>query len=431
MADATTARRARRRRRLTRALQLVGILGVFGWFGYRQFVWTPPALPEPVSRSAAVEAGPDAWPIAGGDLGARRVSIAPAHLAGAVAWTRELGSSVTVPIVGDASALYVALADGRLLAISVEDGSELWSRQLLYALRFASPTVAAGRLYVALRDGRIQALDTASGAVLWDANLGTAYPATPLVSGGVVYAYVGLGTPDRSFRGAIFGLDAEDGAVLWREDVDTLYPLIPPVVDEEHLAVAAADRLLIFDRRTGVQTYWLPFSRRSHPTAVAIADGTVYGLSRRLLVAVDADTTVPWHYAFRGAWLRLWAWDLAPRPPAPETRWVVAAPPRDAFPPVVLSDRLIVAGSAGELRGYALQTGEQLWSAELGPLVGPPVLTADGLLLLHDDALVLVDATDGSELGRRSFPAGGLRDAVVTSHGTYLVGEGGTLVALR
>ena len=219
--------------------------------------------------------------------------------------------------------------------------------------------------------------------------------------------------------------------MLWREDINTVYPLIPPVVDEQHLAVAAADRLLIFDRRTGVQTYWLPFSRRSHPTAVAIAGGTVYGLSPRLLVAVDADTTVPWHYAFRGAWLRFRAWGLAPRPPAPETRWVVAAPPQDAFPPVVLTDRLIVAGAAGELRGYALQTGEQLWSADLGPLVGAPVLTADGLLLLHDDALVLVDATDGSELGRRSFPAGGLRDAVVTSHGTYLVGEGGTLMALR
>jgi hypothetical protein len=97
----------------------------------------------------------------------------------------------------------------------------------------------------------------------------------------------------------------------------------------------------------------------------------------------------------------------------------------------VLPDQLVVAGAGGELRGYARESGELLWSAYLGPLVGPPVLTADGLLLLQDDALVLIDATDGSELGRRSFPAGGLRDAIVTSHGTYLVEENGTLTALR
>ncbi len=59
------------------------------------------------------------------------------------------------------------------------------------------------------------------------------------------------------------------------------------------------------------------------------------------------------------------------------------------------------------------------------------MLTADGLLTVQDDALVLIDPTDGSELRRRDFPSGGLRDAIVTSHGTYLVEDNGTLTALR
>ncbi|MDP6606019.1 MAG: PQQ-binding-like beta-propeller repeat protein [Dehalococcoidia bacterium] len=406
------------------------LLLVVGLF-YPQMPWVDSNLPAPLSRSAGVQPGSGSWPIAGGDVGGSRVTAAAVALGAETAWARDFTSGIAVPVVASESLLFVALDDGRLLAIAAADGRDVWSRQLPFALRWAAPTIAGDRLYIATRDGHVQALEAATGELIWDTSLGVAYPSVPVVADGVVYTYYGLDRPDRSYRAPLFGLDAEDGSVLWRQDLDTVYPLVTPVVDERYVAVAAADRLRIFDRISGAETYWYPFSVRAMPNSLALADGAIYAMSSRRLVAVDIDTRTPWHYSIRGAWLQIWAWGLAPRPPAPQTLWVTGDVPREAYAPVVLPDQLIVGGLDGDVRAYSRDSGATLWSREVGPLSGQPLQTAGGLLILQDGALVLLDSSDGSELARHEYPAGGVLSAIVTDHGTYVAGAGGALSALR
>jgi outer membrane protein assembly factor BamB len=429
VATRKAARRASRRRRLTRLLQLAALLAVAGWVGYRQFIWQPQAvlLPAPSSTAISVRAGPAVWPTANGDLRASRTTAASAHAEGAAVWSRDLDSAVAVPVVADESALYVALEDGRLLALSVDDGRLLWERELAFSL-LASPSVAGRRLYVPLRHGSLQALDVRSGDLLWEVDTGNTYAASPVVADGVVYVYFDTRSGEPS-GGQFVALDAEDGALLWRQDVDALWPIVPPVFDGEHIALGAGKRVVILERSTGVQQYWYQRGP-ARPASVTIAGGTVYGLTPRMLVAIDVDSRRPWWEGARRAWIWMYVHGVAQRPPQPPSEWR-ALPPRDPLPAVVMPETLVVAGKHGDLRAYSRETGDVLWKIELGPVVSPPVLTADGLLLVQDDALLLIDPVDGNELLRRSFPTGGLREAVVTSHGTYLIFEGGSLVALR
>ena len=402
-----------------------------GWLIYTQFVAGTDELPEPKAPSITVVASADAWPIAGGDLGASRATSAPSHLSGELAWTRELGTPLSVPLIADETTLYAALSDGRLVALDVDGGAERWTEQFDFELRFAPPTLAGNRLYVLKRDGRVAALTAATGETVWESEVGAAFAAAPAVADGVVYAYYGFEEADRSFTAPIFGIDASTGETLWERRVSTVFPLIPPVANDDRVAIVASSRVLIFDRATGNERYWYPFPRLARPTSLALVDGTVYSVSPRLVVAIDADTSKPWHYKIRGAWFQFWAWGLAPQPPVPEKRWVNADPPADPLPMVVLADRIVVAGAGGEVRAYSRATGETLWDVEFGPLSGAPVGAADGVVLVQGDRLLLVDPADGSELDRFELPVDDAREAIVTTRATYVTTSAGSVLALR
>ena len=422
---APTSKRGRRSLVLFAALLMLA-----GWLGYQRFFTGPSPLPVPASTAITMRSRADLWPTAHGDLGARRVTAAATQLTGPVAWRTDLGATVATAVVADASALYVALEDGTLLAVSVEDGRTLWRLELAFPLR-AAPTLAGNRLFVPVRGGAepLLALDASSGELLWSVETGSTFATSPVVVDGTVFGFFNTRVGESAGRAELVGLAAEDGELLWRLSADALWPIVPPVFEEEFLTLAAGRRLLVLDRVTGAQRFWYTWGS-SRPTYVAADDGVIYGLTPRMLVAIDVDARRPWWEGLRGAWTWMRVYGMAPGVPEQPRDWL-AQPPARPFPAVIAPHALIVAGASGDVRAYSRQTGEELWRESLGSLAGPPVLTANGLLLVQDDALVLLDAGDGRELDRREFRSGRLREAVVTSHGTYVVFAGGSLIGLR
>src|SRR5690606_4618024 len=168
-----------------------------------------------------------------------------ARLDADVAWTSELGSPTFTSMVADAERVYLALRDGRIVAVDAANGEQLWERQLQNP-PFAAPTVAGDRLYIAQRQGVMDVVDARTGELIYQTEeTPTSFGTSPIVLGGIVYLF---GT------GEIVGFDAETGERLWLRDIDTQWLFVTPVAHENYIAVATGDQTMVFDRLQGIQT---------------------------------------------------------------------------------------------------------------------------------------------------------------------------------
>lgn len=384
---------------------------------YRLYLSPPSPLPLPSSTERAVALTPERWPMVHGDIGAANFTAAAPVLNGDPAWSVRFDSAIVWPAIADDRAVYVALEDAALVALSSEDGHELWRMPVPGRLD-APPTIAGDRLYAGYRDGRVVAIDAASGETLWARPTGRSFATSPIVLDGVVYTL----SLDQ-----IRAFDAEDGTEIWIHDLDTTFTLVTPVAEGGRLVVATHDRVLFFDRLTGAETFFYKIRRPLH---LAVSDGRVFTMSQRGMVVFDVDGRRPWWEGFRQIWGQFDIWKISPPVPAPPRDWLGTAP-ADALAPVLHAGQLTIATASGQVSSYELSSGALIWEQTVEPLVADPLLTADGLLLTEAHALVLLSAQTGTEIASRSFATLELRYSTVTSHGTYIVAGASELLALR
>jgi outer membrane protein assembly factor BamB len=420
----TRVRRAEGRRvaLLVRIGVAVVALVLLGYWGYTHTLATPSPLPEGRAARYSSALTPETWPTADGDLGRLR-SEAPARIEGEEVWRQRLDAAPETAIVSDGERLYLALADGTLRALRSADGTELWRRSYEDPV-LAAPALAGDRVFVAHRGGLLQALDAATGDVLWESLAEGALIASPLVRDGIVYLFG---------RSEWYRFDAETGDRLWRRGIDADWSLIErdalsPTVGGEYIAVAVSERVLVFDRETGEQTYWYDFL--SLPDAIALEGNTVYALSHRVFVSLEADSRRPWWDGLRRAWLHLHLWGLAPEVPPIPRNWVRLRPPREHFQPAIGAELVFVAGARGSVAAYHKADGTLSWTREIGRGTAPPTLTSTGLLVSAGRALILLDPASGSEIGRQEMETA-VGSVAVVRHATYVALADGTLLALR
>ena len=409
------APRGKPRRLALRAAILV-VIGLLALVGYRRFLVDVQPLPLPTSTTRAILSEEGAWPSEGAGLGRTRAVLGPATLHGEVAWTLNLGSPIAAGFISDGTALYVALADQRLIAISEDEGREIWAIHLPGATGF-SPTVAGNRIYVALPRGRLLSVAVEDGKVVWEVEIDSSFSASPLVSNGTLYALAG---------GSIFGFDADSGKELWRREVDPKVALSKPAIEGDLLAMSTTDRVLFFDRLTGEQTYW--YQLPPVIEGIALADSTVYVSGSATVVAVDSDSSRPWWEPIRGIWFQFWVWGSAPQTPAPPSKWVVRA--RSTFAPAIASGEIVTASRKGLVTARALESGAELWNRQLEPLVEAPVFTSAGLVVVERSALLLLDPETGQTAFEHAF-AVDVSAVTVTGQAIYIVTVEETLHALR
>jgi hypothetical protein len=334
------------------------------------------------------------------------------------AWSVDLGLAVVAPPVADDRNLYVALGLDRLVAVSATDGRIQWT--FLSSRISSAPVIADGLLYLALSSGSIVALDAATGAVRWQTRVDAPLIHSPAVDDGVVIAYAENG---------LFGLDAINGRLLWSVDVEVSGPQMSPLVLDRYLAVATVEHVLIYDRATGRETYRVPYWLAA---GLAGDDDHVFAVSARVVASLDARSTQPWWENLRGLWTWLYLGSATP-PPPPLTLWAVPAryDERRIFRPALNQDSLAVADDHGGVRLYRRDTGMLRWEVEAGRLAGAPTMTAEGLLLVGEDALSLRSLENGAEVARAALPSADQRHVIVVEHGTYVIDESGLIRAFR
>ena len=199
------------------------------------------------TTSWSVECPMSAPPAAGAGLvytGSEDAIEARAESDGRAQWRRPVKGRV-ISLHWDAGWLFAQTEPGPLLALRAADGEILWQKDLGSPLS-ALPAASADRLYLPLKDGRVMALTLQSGDELWTEKLAES-AAGILPVGNRVY----IGARDKFFR----SLSADDGDEDWRFPTGADI-LGVPVLDSRRVYFIALDNILRGHNRNNGSMEW-------------------------------------------------------------------------------------------------------------------------------------------------------------------------------
>jgi outer membrane protein assembly factor BamB len=367
------------------------------------------------------------WPQAGG-----YANHAMHHLEAAEnikqAWSADIGSGVSSseprlpsPVVGDGR-VYTMDSDHEVTAFDTQNGDRLWRTDLADDEKDDDEIVGGiayeqGRVFAATGFARVFALDAATGKELWRQKMGVPMHSAPAVRGGRVFVI----TVDNT----IHALSAYDGSTLWTYSAITeaasLLGDASPAVDAGVVVAPFSSGELVALRAENGRVLWtdsLASRRRtdelasiSQIRALPVIDrGRVFAISYGgILAAVDLRTgrrnwdkevgglQTPWvagRYVFlltdeselvclswgNGSVLWVTELDALEDKEDPDTTVLWTGP-------VLVGDRLIVAGSNGQALAVSPYDGHALGKLEMPDAVSVPPVVANGTLyILSDDA---------------------------------------------
>jgi outer membrane protein assembly factor BamB len=274
----------------------------------------------------------------------------------------------------DGGRLYVTTGAAQTIALDATTGGELWRVHNLGPIR-AAPTVYAGRVFVVTVDSQLQALDANDGSELWThagiselaSILGYASPAAEGNTLIAVYP-----------SGEIFAFRIDTGTTVWNDAlvslrrVDAISALStirgqPVIYDNQVYVIGHSGRMVAIDLRTGARVWEQDFGGIETPW---VAGNFIFVLTNESeLVAIARQN---------GGikWVR-----PMPRYEDPEAR----EDPILWSGPILVSDRLILAGNNGILASISPYTSELLGTVELEDGVSIPPVVANGIIYFMTD----------------------------------------------
>lgn len=284
------------------------------------------------------------------------------HIAGGIAY--------------DGGRIFISTGFAEAIALDAETGAEVWRQRISSPAR-AAPTVRGGRVFILTVDNKVFAINAKNGETLWTHSgaaesaslLGSASPA---VSGGVIVVPF--------TNGDLVALRVDNGRQLWQDSLraikrtDVLSNLAHirgrPVIDRGRVfAISHAGLMAAYDLRKGRRLWQKEIGGLESPWVVG---------DYIFLLTNDAEIAALSRDTGRTHWVR-----SLPRYEDPEDQ----EDPIIWTGPILVSDRLIVAGSHGEAIAVSPYTGRILGSVELPDGVSvPPVVAGGSVYFLADDA---------------------------------------------
>jgi outer membrane protein assembly factor BamB len=280
----------------------------------------------------------------------------------------------------DKGVVYAVNGIGDLVALNAGKGDVRWRKSLNAPAR-SSPTVAEGRLFITMIDDRLLALTTDDGSTLWShRGLGGGTPMlgqpAPAYSKGIVVA--GFGS------GEIAAMHADTGNPVWSDSLGasrlhsaltdfTAIRGAPAIANNLVYAIGMGGLAVAIDLPTGRRVWERQISGEDSP---CLAGNWVFLVSvEQELVALDARDG-------RIAWVTLLPrWDDEEKHRDPYT-W---------YGPILAGDRLIVTGTNQQALAVSPYTGAILGKQSLSGVASPvaPVVAESTLLVVTDDARLM------------------------------------------
>lgn len=248
----------------------------------------------------------------------------------------------------DATAAYVPLNAGQLVAVNLERGTILWRVDVSTAL---TPATGGGLVYI-VAENAIEAREASSGDVRWR---------VPLPGGAALPLYFDTGwliasTP----AGDLAAFRAEDGTLVWRQSLGAPLSAVPgPALDRLYLPLAD-NRLVAVLLATG-ETVWSRLLAAPITGLLALEDQIVFGTAAKQVTSVD----------LRNGRER-WTWPVGGD--------VSGAPTAD-------DKRIYFAARDNTVRAVDRRSGNLRWKANLasrpvgGPLMLGPMTLPETLLM--------------------------------------------------
>ncbi len=328
-------------------------------------------------------------------------------------WKRDTGDGDAAkslglgPVVGD-ERVFLADADGTVLALDKATGKRVWQVEIKAAVISGGPGFGEGLVLVGTTEGDVIALDAADGVERWRSRLSSEVLSASVAELGTVVARTG--------DGKVFGLDAAGGSQRWRVDRDipvlTLRGNAAPVVSQGRVLVGLeGGRLLSLDIDSG-QVAWetvvsVP-SGRTELERIADIDGAPLVLDRTVYVATyQGEVAALSEATGRGLWQRkisayngvavdwrrvfvsddtgaLWALDAD----TGEVLWSQKALAwRRLSAPAVIGGNVVVGDFEGYVHFFNAETGAPTARVRVGdePIVAAPVVRDGRLYILGSE----------------------------------------------
>jgi outer membrane protein assembly factor BamB len=276
----------------------------------------------------------------------------------------------------DNGTLYATNGLGEVVAYDAATGSQKWRVELGAPAR-SSPTIAEGRLFVTSIEDRLLALATDDGRLLWSYRSAAA-PTTmlgrpaPAFSRGLVVA--GFGS------GELVALRADTGRLAWSDGLSgvrgrtALADLVsiraaPVIQDGRVYAIGMGGLATAIDLPSGRRLWERPIAGQDSP---AVAGDWVFAVSseQEIMAFSAQDGRIAWITAL-------------PKFENPDKR----SGPLTWYGPLLVSDRLIVAGTSEEALAISPYTGAILGRQRLSGVASPvaPVVADGHVLVVTDD----------------------------------------------
>ncbi|MDX1541782.1 MAG: PQQ-binding-like beta-propeller repeat protein [Geminicoccaceae bacterium] len=287
-----------------------------------------------------------------------------------------IGGGLAVSDLG----LFVTVSSGTVLALDPASGAELWRQDLGLPLR-AAPTVADGRVLVLSADNQLYALDATSGRPVWRhsgffESAGILGGPSPAVSGDIVIV------PYSSAE--VYALRLDTGRPIWNDTIQRPRRTLAlaeindidghPVIDDDVVFIAGhGGQMAALDLRRGIRAWDIDLASTETPW---LAGDYLYVLTTRgeVVCLLRQNGRVRWVSPL-------------PRLEDPEDP---ASIPIGWSGPILVGDRLLIAGSDGQMIAMSPYNGEILGRIELdGPVQVAPIAADGTVFVLTEDALLL------------------------------------------
>ncbi len=312
----------------------------------------------------------------------------PAALAGTPLtrlWRVRPLSGPSAPAASDGQTLFLGGSSRKVIALDLGTGRTRWSHRvagpMLGGVLAADSMVYAG---TARPEGKVHAFEAISGNERWSTGIGEVEAPMALVG----HRLLAL-----TRQGRLIALDRRSGKVLWRTRLAGQRVGPVPLPGGEVL-VTGYDSLYLVNPADGKIRLRRPAPGQVVSPWVTLGSHLVAGTGDSMVVALDPESLAT-------AWqVRLDAPVLSSPAVRGDTAWAVTItgsvyritagavdslrgePWAVTGAPAVVGDWLLVGGSEGALRAFALSDGAVAWSVKLGrPLELAPLRLAPGEFL--------------------------------------------------